>query len=413
MRYRNIYFVLLAALLVVASATVLGACGSATDPAGDSRDTTAASPMPAATGEPLIFGFDAGFTGFMAMDVELAEKGILTRLDMIQNQWEGRPVEYKKADNGSDPVQAVDKARQLVESDGIQFMAGPIFSPSAAAVTDYLAKAGGIPQCSIVGQPSDNLKTANDLAFMPNGLYGSQGYYFGKYVGEQLGYKTVNCVNLEDTAARQLQAGFEKGLAESGGEVVSVQYVPIDTIDFSSYLTTLKDADATYFWVFGNGAAPFVKQYNDYGLTAPLIAPMSNNFSEQQLADLGQLGVGMVACDFYSPEIDNEANAAFVAAYQKLYPGEYPAPQAYGGYQAVELFLQGVKASGGDTTPATLVKAMSTLTMTGLPGGDVTMKPYKGAFIPVRDWYILETKEVDGRVAWVPIYTYEQVELGE
>ena len=98
-------------------------------------------------------------------------------------------------------------------------MAGPIFSPSAAAVTDYLAKAGGIPQCSIVGQPSDNLKTANGLAFMPNGLYGSQGYYFGKYVGEQLGYKTVNCINLEDTAARQLQAGFEKGLAESGGEV--------------------------------------------------------------------------------------------------------------------------------------------------------------------------------------------------
>ena len=140
---------------------------------------------------------------------------------MIQNQWEGRPVEYKKADNGSDPVQAVDKARQLVESDKIQYMAGPIFSPSAAAVTDYLAKAGGIPQCSIVGQPSDNLKTANDLAFMPNGLYGSQGYYFGKYVGEELGYKTVNCINLEDTAARQLQAGFEKGFGESGGKVLS------------------------------------------------------------------------------------------------------------------------------------------------------------------------------------------------
>jgi branched-chain amino acid transport system substrate-binding protein len=413
MTYRKVGFAVLAALLVIVGMTVLGACGNATDPAGDSRDATAASPMPEATGEPLIFGFDAGFTGFMAMDVELAEKGILTKLDMIQNQWEGRPVEYKKADNGSDPVQAVDKARQLVESDGIQYMAGPIFSPSAAAVTDYLAKAGGIPQCSIVGQPSDNLKTANDLAFMPNGLYGSQGYYFGKYVGEQLGYKTVNCINLEDTAARQLQAGFEKGLAESGGQVVSVQYVPIDTIDFSSYLTTLKDADATYFWVFGNGAAPFVKQYNDYGLTAPLIAPMSNNFSEQQLADLGQLGVGMVACDFYSPEIDNEANAEFVAAYQKLYPGEYPAPQAYGGYQAVDLFLQGVSAAGGDTTPEALVKAMSTITLTGTPAGDFTMKPYQGAYIPVRDWYILETKEVGGRVAWVPIYTFEQVELGE
>jgi len=136
MTYRKVGFAVLAALLVIVSMAVLGACGNATDPAGDSRDTTAASPMPEATGEPLVFGFDAGFTGFMAMDVELAEKGILTKLDMIQNQWEGRPVEYKKADNGSDPVQAVDKARQLVESDGIQYMAGPIFSPSAAAVTD-------------------------------------------------------------------------------------------------------------------------------------------------------------------------------------------------------------------------------------------------------------------------------------
>jgi branched-chain amino acid transport system substrate-binding protein len=413
MTYRKVYFVLLVALLVVVAVTALSACGNATDPAGDSRSSTEASPMPAATGEPLIFGFDGGFTGFMAMDVELAEKGILTKLDMIQNQWEGRPVEYKKADNGSDPVQAVDKARQLVESDKIQYMAGPIFSPSAAAVTDYLAKAGGIPQCSIVGQPSDNLKTANDLAFMPNGLYGSQGYYFGKYVGEKLGYKTVNCVNLEDTAARQLQAGFEKGLAESGGKVVSLQYVPIDTIDFSSYLTTLKDADATYFWVFGNGAAPFVKQYNDYGLTAPLIAPMSNNFSEQQLADLGQLSLNMIACDFYSPQLDNEANKAFVAAYQKLYPGEYPPPQAYGGYQAVELFLQGVKSSGGDTSPAALIKAMSTITLTGMPGGDVTMQPYKGAYIPTRDWYIVKTEQVGDRIAWVPIYTYEQVTLGE
>ena len=63
-------------------------------------------------------------------------------------------------------------------------------------------------------------------------------------------------------------------------------------------------------------------------------------------------------------------------------------------------------------TPATLIEAMSTITL-DTPAGSVTMKPYQDAFIPVRDWYILETKEVDGRVAWVPIYTFEQVELGE
>ena len=123
---RKVYFVLLAAVLIIAVAMTLGACGSTGDTGARDEGSSAASPMPAASGEPFIFGFDGGFTGFMAMDVELAEKGILTKLAMIQNQWMGRPVEYKKADNASDPVVAVDKARQLVESDGIQFMAGPL-----------------------------------------------------------------------------------------------------------------------------------------------------------------------------------------------------------------------------------------------------------------------------------------------
>jgi branched-chain amino acid transport system substrate-binding protein len=401
-------FVTLVAILGV-SALFLAACGS---DSGNGGSGTSPLPAATATGEPLVIGADMGFTGFMAMDVSLADKGIQTAISMVNGEWMGRPIEYKKADNASDPVVAVDKARQLVESDGIQFMAGPIFSPAAAAVTGYLAKAGGIPQSSIVGQPSDNLKTANGLAFMPNGLYGSQGYYFGKYVAEELGYKTANCINYEDTAARQLQAGFNKGFAEGGGQVLSTQYVPIDAVDFSSYLTTLKDADCTYFWVFGNGAAPFVKQYNDYGLTAPLVAPMSNNFSEQQLADLGDLGLDMVACDFYSPELDNAANTAFVDAYRKMWDGAYPAPQAYGGYQAVNLFLQGVKLTGGDTTPSTLIKAMSTMSF-DTPTGKVTMSPYKDAYIPTRDWFILKTQQVGDRITWVPIYTYSQVLLGE
>jgi branched-chain amino acid transport system substrate-binding protein len=410
MRNKSVLVVLM--VLLAVGMLFLAACGSGDTGARDDS-SSAASPAPVATGEPLIIGFDGGFTGFMAMDVALAEQGILTAIDMAGGQWNGRPIEYKKADNASDPVQAVDKARQLVESDGIQFMAGPIFSPSAAAVTDYLAKSGGgIPQCSIVGQPSDNLKTANGLAFFPNGLYGSQGYYFGKYCAEELGYKTANCLNYEDTAARQLQAGFDKGFKEGGGQILSTQYVPIDAVDFSAYLTKMKPADCTYFWVFGNGAAPFVKQYNDYGLEAPLVMAMCNNFSEPQLRDLGELGVGMVGGDFYTPEIDNELNKAFVEAYKAKWDGEYPAPQAYGGYQAVQLFLAGVEATGGDTTPAALIEAMSTISL-DMPAGKMTMQPYKDGFIPTRDWYIQKTEQVGDRIAWVPVKVIEQVTLGE
>ena len=136
---------------------------------------------PPRQGEPFKLGFDEGFTGFMALDASLVDHGIQVALDQVGNQVLGHPIEYIKADNGSDPVVAVDKARQLVESDKIDAMLGPMFSPSNAAVTDYLARNGGIPSISFMGQPIDNMKTANKLSFIPSGFFSMSGYYLGKY----------------------------------------------------------------------------------------------------------------------------------------------------------------------------------------------------------------------------------------
>ena len=86
----------------------------------------------------------------MAYDCQQADEGIKTALAMINNQWMGHPVQYLFEDNGSDPVVAVDKARKLVESDKINVMIGPIFSPAAKAVADYLGKSSGIPEMTIV-----------------------------------------------------------------------------------------------------------------------------------------------------------------------------------------------------------------------------------------------------------------------
>lgn len=380
--------------------------GTVTTGAGGSTTTGAVS------GEPIKIGFDEGFTGFMSYDTELAEKGILTALAMLDNQFMGRSLEYIKADNGSDPVVAVDKARQMVESDKINVMIGPIFSPSAKAVADYLGKSSGIPQMSIVGQPTENLETANGLAFIHTGFFDSHGYYFGKYLAEK-GYKTVNVINYDDTPAHALTAGFKKAFVdEGGGQVLSENYVPIETVDFSAYLTTMKKADVTLFWIFGNGAVPFVKQYNDYGLTAPLAAPMSNNFSDEQLAELGDPGLGMLACDYYAYTIDNPQNKEFIAAYQKLYPGENPTPQGYGAWQGVMLYIEGLKATGGDTTPAKVIQAMSNLSL-DTPAGKVTVVPDKNAFIAKRDFYMLEVQKVGNALTWVPVKTYQQVLLGE
>jgi branched-chain amino acid transport system substrate-binding protein len=389
-------------------ALVVAACGEAEE----TTTTTAASTSSTVAGEPIKIGYDEGFTGFMAYDCQLADQGIKTALAMLDNQWEGRPLQYFAEDNGSDPVVAVDKARKLVESDKIDVMIGPIFSPSAKAVADYLAKSSGIPEISIVGQPTENLETANGLAFIHTGFFDSHGYYFGKYLAEK-GYKTANVINYDDTPAYALTAGFKKAFVEEGGgQVLSENYVPLDTVDFSSYLSAMEPADVTVNWIFGNGAVPFVKQFHDYGLQGAVAVPMSNNFSDAQLAELGDIALGMIACDYYAWTIDNPLNAEFIAAYEKLFNGEKPTPQAYGSWQGVMMYLEALKATGGDTDPKKVIPAMANLTMDS-PAGKFTIVPFQSAYIAKRDFFILEVQKVDEVLTWVPVKTYDQVLLGD
>jgi len=376
-------------------------------------ETTAAGTETTAapTGEPIKIGFDVGLTSFMAYDVELAEKGLMTALAMLDDQFDGRPLEAYVEDNASDPVIAVDKARKLVESDGIDVMVGPIFSPSAKAVTEYLATSSGIPQISIVGQPSENLETANGLAFMHTGFFDSHGYYFGKYLAE-LGYKTANVINYDDTPAYALTDGLRKAfVTEGGGEILFEEYVPLDMVDFSAYLTTMPDADVTVHWIFGNGAAPFCQQYSDYGLKGRLATTMSGNFGDDTLAQLGDVGLGMLACDFYAYTLDNPLNDAFVAAFEELYPGEKPHPNGYAAWQAVMLYIEALKATDGDTTPETVIAAMANMSLDS-PAGNIQMVPYQTAHIAKRDFHMLECQDVDGVLTWVPVKSYEQVLLG-
>jgi branched-chain amino acid transport system substrate-binding protein len=389
-------------------ALVVAACGEAEQ----TTTTTAASTSSTVAGEPIKIGYDEGFTGFMAYDCQLADQGIKTALAMLDNQWEGRPLQYFAEDNGSDPVVAVDKARKLVESDKIDVMIGPIFSPSAKAVADYLAKSSGIPEISIVGQPTENLETANGLAFIHTGFFDSHGYYFGKYLAEK-GYKTANVINYDDTPAYALTAGFKKAFVEEGGgQVLSENYVPLDTVDFSSYLSAMEPADVTVNWIFGNGAVPFVKQFHDYGLQGAVAVPMSNNFSDAQLAELGDIALGMIACDYYAWTIDNPLNAEFIAAYEKLFNGEKPTPQAYGSWQGVMMYLEALKATSGDTDPKKVIPAMANLTMDS-PAGKFTIVPFQSAYIAKRDFFILEVQKVDDVLTWVPVKTYDQVLLGD
>jgi branched-chain amino acid transport system substrate-binding protein len=386
--------IMLVALVLALSGFVLVGCGSEENEG--------------LTGEPFKVAYNEDFTGVMSVDAALADHGIQTALEQLDHELLGRPIEYLKTDNGGDPVVAVDKARQLVGSDGIAVHFGPIFAPSAAAVTHYLSTVGGIPEIAMLGWSSENLKTANKLSFIPMGILSCSGYYFGKYVAEELGCKTVSAIYFEDTAAYEIQAGFQKGFEEAGGEISACEYVPMDTMDFSAYLTTLPKADATLYWVFGPGLNPFIQQYHDYGIDAPLISPMCLNLTEAQMAELGDIALGQYGIDYYSPELDNDVNKQFVEDYRAQWDGEYPQAQSAAGWIAVNLFVEAVKKTDGDTSPEALKKALAGISL-DTPMGPLSFVEYGDAWVGKGNLSLLQTQMVGDRMAWVPIETYEDI----
>lgn len=442
------YLAIPMSLILIGFVWALVGCGGSggqtgATPEGGVTTTTALSPQAKA----MRIVFNGEISGPLVYDAALVKKGIRTALQMLGNELAGFPIEYKEVDNKSDPLVAVEQTRALVQTDTdgdkkkdrlpIDFMCGPLSSADAAGVAYFLSqrseKSERIPQCSVTGQPRENMTTSAGVGFIPNGIYSSHGYYLGKFAAETLKYKTANCIHYTDRIAEEMQSGFERGFIAGGGTISSLTYVPTSTVDFAGYFAALAPADCTMFWVRGAGAIQFVRQYAASGLTGQLLVPMSSNYSESQLEYLDALGLGldMIACDVYTPLLTNAKNREFIAAFQALYPGESPTPEAFGGWQAVTLYAEGVKRVAAERAienkenklketervdvhdPADVIAAMAKLTM-DTPAGSITMAKYSKTYVATRDFYILRSKDVGGgRIAWAPLHTYSQVRMGQ
>ena len=128
-------------LMLALVAMFMVACGddgaTTSSTPGETTDTTGP-----ATGDPIKMGFDEGFTGFMAYDVALAEKGILTALAMVDNQVLGRPIEYIKVSGGiflDMMIHDFDMARYIV-GDEVE----EIYAVGGVRIDPEIGKAGDI-----------------------------------------------------------------------------------------------------------------------------------------------------------------------------------------------------------------------------------------------------------------------------
>lgn len=393
-----------AAALSVVAALALAACA----PPGGAEPEAAPSES-SATGT-LKVGYISPITGNFAIAGQEMVDGWNLYWELNGNEVNGVTVETIVEDDAGNPETSLTKAKKLVESDGVDVVVGPLLANTALAVAAYTSSVG-IPNLHPVAAADDlTQRAANDLTVRTGSQSGSQTNYPGGVWAAEEGYKTAVTLCPDYAFGWESCAGFKQGFESEGGEVTAQYWFPNGTSDFSTYVSQIQAAGADVAFVATAGGAPgpdFLRSFLGLGLADS--QPLLMNCCSMDQATLRALGSeieGFNSVSYWAEGRDSDVVREFSDAYGEKYDGKLPSANVAGGYMTASL-VAAVLKENGLVTGEDLVSAITDFTFDDSIFGKVSWDDYNNTVGPV---YIREVKEVDGKLANVPIKTYEGVD---
>ena len=165
----------------------------------------------------------------------------------------------------------------------------------------------------------------------------------GEYMREK-GFKTPFLLAPNYPAGKDMARGFKRYFK---GKVAAETYTKLGAKDYAAEIASIRDAkpDSVFFFLPGGMGIAFVKQYAQSGLKIPLFGP-AFSFDQGILKAVGDSALGVLNTSQWNKDVDNPANKAFVASFQKAY-GRLPSLYASQGYDTARLIASALKAAGG------------------------------------------------------------------
>jgi branched-chain amino acid transport system substrate-binding protein len=211
--------------------------------------TAPATSSPAAVKPPLKIGAILHLTGENAVLGPGLKNALEYRLEQAGGQIAGRKIELIIEDDGTDPVKSVEKARKLVEQDKVEAILGPVHGACAPAVANYLTTSK-TPHLIFMPKSIKVLQGGGGNVFLPFGTLAGTGYSLGLYAYEKLGYKTATVAVEDFVSGLDFIGGVTKAFEKAGGKIIQTQPIKPGTMDFSTNLTAMQQADAAFLLRF-------------------------------------------------------------------------------------------------------------------------------------------------------------------
>jgi branched-chain amino acid transport system substrate-binding protein len=359
--------------------------------------------------KPLKIGLLLPYTGFDPRSGPQMEAAVRLKLDEIGWNVGGRKVELITEDDACDPNVGVQKAMKLIERDQVDVIFGSLFGNVVVAVAGYVKKAGK-PYAPFVQQSMSAIRTAPDNVVLPTGTLKGSTYPSGLYAYDKLGYKTATILYSDYIAGQEFIGGFVEGFQKRGGTIVQKQAVPLGTLDFAPYLTNLKKADVLAFW-FAGTMGPFLKQYYEFKLGFPVIAPTHWTIEMEIMRELGDKALGVIGSGHSAEDIPTPKNREFVDAMKKRL-GEksaryYMYHHVNSAYITTATYLEAAKNRVGDTSLEKIMKAWRAVKLE-TPMGVIS---FDKDGCGIGDIYVFKFAKEGGRYYWQIVQEYKQMPM--
>lgn len=302
--------------------------------------------------ETIKFGFVYPLSGNVPNIGAACKNGSQLAIDEINAAGgiNGKQIEAIFEDDENKPATAPNAITKLIEQDKVDIVFGSYASSCSIAMTPIAAQNKKV----MISVGSTNAKVTaegGEYIFRACFIDPLQGEIAAKFVKDELKADKVAmlydvgkdyCVGISDT--------FKTTFSELGGEIAYEGKYNTGDSDFKSYLTEIKNSDATVLYLPDDYdvVGLIAKQVKEIGLDIQLMS--SDSCSDPGLVEVGGDAVeGTYFTDHVS--IQSENLSEFVASYKEAY-GEDPGSFAVLGYDAVYIAKAAIEAAGSTDSDA-------------------------------------------------------------
>lgn len=309
-----------------------------------------AGPVSAAEDGPIRIGMATTLSGAIALFGEANRDGAQLAVDELNEAGGvlGRPVELIVRDDQAAPEEGVAQARDLILSENVDVLLGPVSSGVALAITEVSAE----NQIPLI------VHTSNTEALT---LDSFQPYLFSVVpnTGMEARAQGVDLADSEYTNWATIAPNYEFGQVQTATfvetitglnpdvEIVEQQWPELGETDFQPFISALlaSDPDAVYSPLFASDLINFTRQADDLGFFDEVY--FTALYETDALHELGD-EVDLEGIRAYSRcpfTIDTPQMTEFVANFQEAYD-RVPSDWACMAYDAVHLWAGVVEEAG-------------------------------------------------------------------